>query len=468
MSGDYCFINHKDFEKLISHSLGKDSNTYKKLISKHIIYENADSLNTSMDLLANQIRTKQIYLKDFTSLHMIEVTSYCNLSCEYCQASTKSIEVDCKNQTRDRVKQNVIWEQIIHTIFKSPSKDIKVELQGGEPLVDWESCKYIVEKTTEVGKEYPNKHIEIIICTNLLLIDEEKLDFIKKYNVQLSTSLDGPIGLHDAHRKHASGKPSYLRFLEKLDLSRKILGHDAVGALLTVTRTNLYKLKEVIDEYERLNFGGLFIRALNPYGMAVENVNSLSYSAQEFVNQYVDALEYICQLNNEGKIFIDYYTSLLFNRINTPFSTGFMDLQNPAGAGISGAMYDYNGNVYPTDEGRMLARMGNEEFKLGNVLQNSYEEIFANEKLLKITRESVLQTIPSCSSCVYNVYCGSDPIRNYVESGNIIGHKPTSEHCYKNTALFNKLFEMHYKNDEKYLDVYWAWTTKRSLGEVRV
>ena len=46
----------------------------------------------------------------------------------------------------------------------------------------------------------------------------------------------------------------------------------------------------------------------------------------------------------------------------TPFSTGFVDLQSPSGAGIAGAIYYYNGDVYPTDEARMLAEMGDQSF----------------------------------------------------------------------------------------------------------
>jgi radical SAM protein with 4Fe4S-binding SPASM domain len=156
------------------------------------------------------------------------------------------------------------------------------------------------------------------------------------------------------------------------------------------------------------------------------------------------------------------------SRILTPFSTGFMDLQSPAGAGISGAIYDFEGNVFPTDESRMLARTGNDMFKLGNVNYDSYDDIFLNEKLIDITRESILQANPVCFNCVYHSYCGNDPIRNYVESGNTFGHIPTSDYCRKNKYLINHLMKIIKENDQETMNVFWSWITMKTIGEIRV
>jgi His-Xaa-Ser system radical SAM maturase HxsB len=301
-----------------------------------------------------------------------------------------------------------------------------------------------------------------------LLIDEEKLETLKKYNVSVSTSLDGTKELHDAHRKTHSGKGSYDLFVKNLELTRKALGFEKVGALLTVSRTNLYRFKEIIDEYVRLGFHGVFIRALNPYGMATKNMDMLGYSTDEFVNEYKKALDYIIELNHKGIMFVDYYSSLLMSRILTPFSTGFMDLQSPAGAGISGVIYDFNGDVYPTDEARMLARTGNPSFKIGNVLKNTYDEIFNSKKLKEITAASILATTPGCSTCVLNAYCGNDPIRNYVENGDVVGYRPTSDFCKKNKLLLNHLLEMLKEGSDRTMDVIWSWIGNKRLGEVRL
>lgn len=465
-AGEHFFIDKKDFSHLLERTLDKSSNIYKTLKSKFFIYSNLEELNSAVELLANQIRTKQQYLLEFTSLHMVEVTPLCNLKCHYCQASTVAID-DTEIKLQNSFKKEVI-DKIIETIFQSASHSIKVELQGGEPLVNWEFSKYLIENSFKKSFEYPSKKVEIILCTNLVLIDEEKLNFLKKYNVLVSTSLDGTKEFHDAHRVTHGGKGTYDTFIDKLELTRTILGHESVGALLTVTKTNLYHIPKIVDEYIRLNFNGIFIRALNPYGRATVNETDLGYTTEEFVDEYKKTLAYIIDLNLKGHLFVDYYSSLLIRRILTPFSTGFMDLQTPAGAGISGAIYDFDGNVYPTDEARMIARMGNDIFKIGNVMKDSYSDIFANPKLVNITRSSITQATTGCSNCIYNVYCGSDPIRNYVESGDIVGYRPSSEFCKKNTLIFEHLMSIIKTNNPDIMNVFWSWINRKSIGETRV
>jgi hypothetical protein len=75
--------------------------------------------------------------------------------------------------------------------------------------------------------------------------------------------------------------------------------------------------------------------------------------------------------------------------------------------------------------------------------------------------------MPYCSSCVYRTYCGADPIRNYLETGDLIGKRPESEFCKKNRLMFDMLFRKLKRNDPDEMDVFWSWISGRSLKEVR-
>ena len=66
---------------------------------------------------------------------------------------------------------------------------------------------------------------------------------------------------------------------------------------------------------------------------------------------------------------------------------GYVDLASPARVGIGAIVYNYDGDVYASDEGRMLAEMGDTTFRLGNVLTDSYPEIFLSESLLAALEE---------------------------------------------------------------------------------
>jgi radical SAM protein with 4Fe4S-binding SPASM domain len=115
----------------------------------------------------------------------------------------------------------------------------------------------------------------------------------------------------------------------------------------------------------------------------------------------------------------------------------------------------------------MLARMGDRKFSMGNVNKDRHEDIFNGSLIHKIAQNSCVETLPGCASCVFQMYCGADPIRNYVETGDIIGHRPTSDFCKKNLGLIEYLFGMIRKNDEDVMDVLCSWMTNRSLEEMR-
>jgi len=186
-----------------------------------------------------------------------------------------------------------------------------------------------------------------------------------------------------------------------------------------------------------------------------------------FTDSFKSVLDYIIDLNLRGTPFVEYYTALLLTRILTPFSTGFVDLQSPSGAGISGVIYDYNGNVYPADEARMLSRMGDNHFVMGNVYSDSYQSIFKGEVITNIVNGSCLEIMPECADCAYLPYCGADPIRNYLETKDIVGKRPKSAFCDKHTRIFDHLFSLLREGDRDKLDVLWSWITRRSLQEIR-
>jgi len=460
-AGEYLFVETDKFEEFIQHKLECNDSLYYDLKSKHFLCDNDKGLTQAIDMLATKYRTRKSFLSNFTSLHMMVVTLRCNQKCEYCQVSCE----DSESYKYDMPQATA--EKIVEYIFKSPSPNIKIEFQGGEPLLNWNAIVSTVNKANKLNTKH-NKNLEYVLCTNLTLIDEEKLKFLKENNVYVSSSLDGPQDIHDFSRKLRTGGGTYHTYIEKLKLTRDILGFDKVSALMTTTSFSLNILNRVVEEYKTQGFDGIFLRALNPYGFAAENANSLGYNMHEFIDNYVDILNYIINLNISGTHFVEYYTSLLTSRIFTPFSTGFVDLQSPSGAGISGAIYDYNGDVYPADEARMLARMGDEYFKMGNVFQDEYNAIFHGKVMKEVVSKSCLEILPGCSECVFKPFCGADPVRNYLEHRDIIGSRVNSPFCIKHKGMFKHIFSLINSNNKDILDVLWAWTTNRTLKEVQI
>ncbi|MDF5940030.1 hypothetical protein P4234_29535 [Pseudomonas aeruginosa] len=72
---------------------------------------------------------------------------------------------------------------------------------------------------------------------------------------------------------------------------------------------------------------------------------------------------------------------------------------SPAGAGIAAIVFNYDGSVYASDESRMLAEMGDQSFRLGNILTDSYEDIILSDALLDALEQSFTLSAPMCSDC---------------------------------------------------------------------
>ncbi len=457
--GEYLFLPYDDFYLFVKGNLDSTSDIYFKLKAKHFLTIESEK-DLIIEMISTQLRTRKEYLIDFTSLHMVVITLRCNCLCKYCHASS----VDYKNK-----KYDMTWDiakKTVDMIFQTPSKDIKIEYQGGEPLLNWDVLKQSILYAEFLNK-IAKKNLGFVICTNLMEITDEQIDFCKKHNIKFSTSLDGVKDIHDYNRQSRIYDSSYDEFIKNSNRVKTVLNNNGISPLLTITRYNLYRLREVIDEYIRLGYKNVFLRALNPYGNAILNKKELSYSIDEFVDAYKDALEYIIELNKKGIEFTEAFTTLFLSRILTPFSTGFVDLQSPSGAGISGAIYYYDGRIYPADEARMLARMGDDYFCMGTV-NNSYEDVFNGRVIKKIVRNSCVETMPVCSECVYQQYCGADPIRNYLETKDIMGDRLESDFCKKNKKVLDYIFSLLNKEDDELMDIFWSWITRRPYEVIKL
>lgn len=445
-AGVFTFLGEKDFEAFTKNGLSPDSPVFADLESD--LFLTTGDVDKAVRKLAARYRSRKEFLRHFTSLHMMVVTLRCNQRCGYCQASSAD---------EDAYKYDMpveMAEKIVDFILSAPTSNPKIEFQGGEPTINWPAIVAAVSRGEKRAAEL-GKKVDFVICSNLTSITDEQLEFCRDHNIAISTSLDGPADIHDKYRRTRFDKGTYDAFLKNLERARKIVG-ERVSALMTTTADSLDRIDEIVDEYVRLGMDGIFIRSLNPYGFAAENAASIGYPMEKFTEKYLAALEHILRLN-EKIYFPEYFAALLFTRMLTFMSTGFVDLQSPAGAGIAGAIYDFDGSVFPSDEARMLARMGDRHFCLGNVAENSFSEIFGGEKLRAITAASCVETTIPCGWCAWKAYCGADPVRNYLESGKESRNMAGTPFCAKHKGIMEGLARILRDADDRRKAIIWSW-----------
>ncbi len=453
--GEHLILSNAEFQAFVSHGLDQACDTYLDLKTKHFLYDSESKV--PFDLLSIKYRTKRAFLAGFTKLHIFVVSLRCEHSCPYCQVSrvsTDKARYDMSPETASRA---------LDLVFRSPAPEVKIEFQGGEPLLNFERIRQIVEEAETRGAA-SRKSLEFVVCSNLTLLNDEILGYLQTHNVLVSTSLDGPAFLHNANRPRA-GNNSHELAVRGIRRVREALGEEKVSALMTTTRLSLQHPHEIINEYISNGFHSVFLRPISPYGFAVKTARSTGYRIEEFVEFYKRALDYILKLNREGTYFVELYARLLLTRILTPFPTGYVDLQSPAGAGIGVAVYNYDGDVYATDESRMLAEMEDKQFRLGSVHGDSYEEIFGNELLRTIVASSCVESMPGCADCAFQAFCGADSIHNYGTQGDIVGHRPTSDFHKRNFELIKHLLTL-YHSDSTIQRIFWSWVQDAPLGQL--
>lgn len=450
--GEFHFLTEPILHRLCAGALSSHEDAYQDLRSKHFLLD--DFAESYWPYAVSQYRTRKSFISGGPALHIFVVTLRCHHSCPYCQVS---------RQTSDMTRYDMSAQTMhsaVERLFEAPSREIKVEFQGGEPLLAFDRIREIVE-LIEARNQSEARTIEFVIASTLNNIGPEQLEFCRTHRITLSTSIDGPEELHNRNRPRR-GRDSFQRTVSGIHAAREVLGAGAVSALTTITREGLHCPEAIIDTYVSLGFSSIFLRPLSPYGFARQTQDRIGYSTDEFLQFYDRAIRYLVQLNMQGTYIEETYTTFLLQHILTPFPTGYVDLRSPTGAALGALVYNYDGTVYASDEGRMLAEAGDRTFQLGHV-QQSYRELLESPAARLLLESGVAEALPGCCDCAFLPYCGADPVFHHAEQGNAKGYRPTSAFCQKHTALFQRLFRLLREPASQTVRVLTSWVSRQPL-----
>lgn len=112
----------------------------------------------------------------------LHLTDECNLDCKYCYIPS----LHSKNKIRDG-----FFEKLAEVIIRDKSKynEVNLKLAGGEPFLTLKSWKigfnFFVKELRQNGIA-----LNIRVITNLTIINDEIINFIKNYKINLSFSID--------------------------------------------------------------------------------------------------------------------------------------------------------------------------------------------------------------------------------------------------------------------------------------
>lgn len=447
-SGGWCFLSEKEMSLLKKRKI--DEKKLFELLEKEGIIITEKNENEVIEAFRN----RNSFLWQGASLHIIVPTLRCNMNCIYCHASSKPLNARNFDMSRETARKAVEF------IFQSPSRIISIEFQGGEPLLRFDLVKGIIEYAKKLNRER-KKNLDFSLVTNLSLMDNEKMRYFVQNNVGICTSLDGPKKVHDRNRKFFSGSSHMhvAKWAKKINMSYKSRNKTEssgrrhhLDALMTVTRYSLPYWKEIVDEYLKNGIKNLSLRPLHNLGYASGMWKEIGYTAEEFIEFWKKAMDYILKLNREGVIIRERVTKIILEKLFEPFDPAYLDLRSPCGAAIGQLLYDYDGKIYTCDEGRML---GQDIFKIGNVKKDSYRKVLTSGKVCSIVAASV-NDLQICDYCVYKPFCGLCPVCNYAYSGSILGHVVETDRCKIFKAQFDYVFRK-IKEDKQARELLLDW-----------
>ncbi|MDE6498711.1 MAG: His-Xaa-Ser system radical SAM maturase HxsB [Muribaculaceae bacterium] len=441
--GDMIVAPAGTVERIVERRM-EDDGLYKSLMSNFFI--SREAIPPLSGLYAARLHERKSFIDAGPALHIFVLTLRCNQNCRYCHASSRVID------SPDCTMSVTVLDQAVALMMQSPSREITMEFQGGEPSLLPELIRHAILRADELNRR-ACKTIHYVLCTNCVNLSPGLLELCAEYGVVISTSLDGPWWLHNANRGTCD---SHARVVAGIEKARAAVGHDKVSALMTASRLSLDYPREIVDEYLCRGFNSIFLRALNPYGLAADNADWADYT-DRFVEFYKQALEYIIELNRRGIFIVEEFASIVLKKILTPGGSGFVDLQSPSGIINSVLAYNYDGGVYCSDESRMLAERGDDYFRLG-CTADGYESIVYGPRAKKIAQTWAAEALAGCSDCALRPYCGADPVRAYSTQGNAYGHRPTSLQCRKHKAIIEHLISLIIERADEVLPIFSSWT----------
>lgn len=161
------------------------------------------------ELYLDEIR-KRLFVGPRMRVMVLHMTDFCNLKCKYCfieggQASNycrQSMSIDTA-----RVAVNKYFQILKkHNIHKSPS----IVFYGGEPLLNWNVIKFAISHI-HANEVASGIKVDKVIITNGTILTDEIIDYVKKYHILISVSLDGIQNVNDANRIDYQGEGSFSR-----------------------------------------------------------------------------------------------------------------------------------------------------------------------------------------------------------------------------------------------------------------
>ena len=376
---DYYELNdaEKIAKKLPKYTLDEIKETFdeiKSLVEDGLLYSPDNYLD--IDAFKNR--------EPVVKAMCLHIAHDCNLKCKYCFASQGDF-----GGAKSIMSFEVGKKALEYLVDNSGSrKNLEVDFFGGEPLMNFEVVKQLVEYGNELAKE-KGKNFRFTITTNGVLLDDEIIDYVNEHMHNVVLSLDGRKSINDDMRPTLNDKGSYdiiVPKFQKLIEKRKDKYYYVRG---TFTRDNMDFSKDVLH-FKDLGFDLTSVEPVvgdesNPYALREEDLPKILDEYEKLAIEYSKM-----RVNNEPFRFFHFMVDLSQGPCVIKRMTG-------CGAGNEYLAITPEGDIYPCHQ-----FVGQEEFKMGNVMSDKVE---LPKEMQETFKEAHIYAKDECSKCWAKFYC---------------------------------------------------------------
>lgn len=346
-------------------------------------------------------------------------TLRCNIRCDYCQVSRVA------EHAKGFDWSDELAEEILRYIIEASSHELTLEFQGGEPLLRLDLIKMLRAKLIAAGKS-----VKIVICTNLQTMPDEAWDFFRATDALISSSFDGTWHTHNKLRTQDPRKLA--EFRTNLQTALHEFGSDRISLISTLDPVDPPPARDVIEAAREIGLSELFLRPINYQGFARKTFKD-SKADTNWDTYYLNFIDSLILHNMSSEtILSEYYFGYIVRRILDPQRGEHVDLRNPSWLGADYLVIDEKGQIFPTDEARMLFRTGQIDLRIGDVVAG-----LDDTALAQLNHSADNRTDPECARCAYRGVCGRDVIDDISRYGRVDGPRHLTRHCQRHLAIFD-------------------------------
>ncbi len=205
----------------------------------------------------------------------------------------------------------------------------------------------------------------------------------------------------------------------------------------------LLRIQILYPECQFSRSGSVYLHPINHQGFArkLRQGDNVIARWNHLHSEFIDLL--IARNHQTGRFLEEYYFTQCLKRVLRFDTNNHVDIRNPNFFASDYIVIDYDGRLYPTDEARMLSKIGRIDLGIGDVATG-----IDQRKVEALNSGAFNHFDLDCIHCAYQPFCGTDVVDDISRYGRIDIPRPDTWFCERHLSLFDKVFEVLYRKDE--------------------